>query len=114
MNVEEIMAKYQPRQLDKQVEFEAIMSEINHHQGELNRPLIDRKMEITKQRELLNIQKQAINQQLSALSAEYQDIEAKAKTINRPLHDLKHEWVVMNPRESFIRPKDDEQTNADC
>ena len=52
MTVEEIKAKHQPRQLENQVEFDAIMSDIN--------------------------------QQLSALSAEYQDIEAKAKAINRP------------------------------
>ena len=77
MTVEEIKAKHQPRQLENQVEFDAIMSDINQQQGELNRPLIDRKMEIVKQRELLNIQKQAINQQLSAWSAEYQDIEAR-------------------------------------
>ena len=106
MTVEEIKAKHQPRQLENQVEFDAIMSDINQQQGELNRPLIDRKMEIVKQRELLNIQKQAINQQLSALSAEYQDIEVKAKAINRPLHDLKHEWITLNPRERFIKPND--------
>ena len=75
MTVEEIKAKHQPRQLENQVEFDAIMSDIN--------------------------------QQLSALSAEYQDIEAKAKAINRPLHDLKHEWITLNPRERFIKPKED-------
>ena len=104
--VEEIKAKHQPRQLENQVEFDAIMSDINQQQGELNRPLIDRKKEIVKQRELLNIQKHAINQQLSALSAEYQDIEVKAKAINRPLHDLKHEWITLNPRERFIKPNE--------
>ena len=46
MTVEEIKAKHQPRQLENQVEFDAIMSDINQQQGELNRPLIDRKMEI--------------------------------------------------------------------
>ena len=106
MNFEKIKAKYQPRQLENQVEFDAIMSAINQEQGELNRPFIDRKMEITKQRELLNIQKQAINQQLSALSVEYQEIEAKAKAINRPFHDLKHEFITLNPRERFIKPKE--------
>ena len=75
MTVEEIKAKHQPRQLENQVEFDAIMSDIN--------------------------------QQLSALSAEYQDIEAKAKAINRPLHDLKHEWITLNPRERFIKPKEE-------
>lgn len=107
MNFEKIKAKYQPRQLENQVEFDAIMSAINQEQGELNRPFIDRKIEIAKQRELLNIQKQAINQQLSALSVEYQEIEAKAKAINRPFHDLKHEWITLNPRERFIRPKEE-------
>ena len=52
MTVEEIKAKHQPRQLENQVEFDAIMSDINQQQGELNRPLIDRKMEIVKQRSL--------------------------------------------------------------
>ena len=106
MTVEEIKAKHQPRQLENQVEFDAIMSDINQQQGELNRPLIDRKKKIVKQRELLKIQKHAINQQLSALSAEYQDIEVKAKAINRPLHDLKHEWITLNPRERFIKPNE--------
>ena len=106
MTVQEFKAKYQPRQLENQAQFDAIMSDINQQQGELNRPFIDRKMEIVKQRELLNIQKQAINQQLSALSAEYQDIEVKKKDINRQLHDLKHEWITLNPRERFIKPKE--------
>lgn len=68
MNQEELMAKYQPRQLENQVEFETIMSEMNNEQSLLNHPYIDRKMEIVKKRNLLNIQKQAIYQQISALS----------------------------------------------
>lgn len=107
MTVQEIKAKYQPRQLENQVEFEQIMSDINQMQAELNRPLIDQRIELVRQRELLNVQKQAINQQLSVLSYKFQDIEASAKAINRPLHDLKHEWITMNPRERFIKPKEE-------
>lgn len=103
MTLEEIMAQFQPRLLDNQMQFDAIMGEINHEQTILNHPLIDRKREIVKQRELLNIEKQAINQRLSALSVEYQDIEAKQKEINRKLHGLKHGWIVTNPREMFVR-----------
>lgn len=33
MTVEEIKAKHQPRQLENQVEFDAIMSDINQQQG---------------------------------------------------------------------------------
>jgi predicted ATP-binding protein involved in virulence len=113
MNKEEIKAKYQPRQLENQAQFEDIMHRMNQEQGELNRPYIDRKLEIAKQRELLKIQKQAINQQLSALSIESQGIDQELKPINRLFHDIKHEFCILNPRERFIRPKDDEQTDAD-
>jgi len=108
MNQEELMAKYQPRQLENQVEFETIMSEMNNDRSLLIHPYIDRKMEIVKKRNLLNIQKQAIYQQISALSAEYQDIEAKQKEINRAYHAVKHEFIVLNPRERFIKPKEQE------
>lgn len=103
MTVEEIKAKHQPRQLENQVEFEAIMSDINQQQGELNRPLIDRKMEIVKQRELLNIQKQAINIQLNAIKLERLDLEQKRKDINRVFHDLKHDLIMLNPRENYAK-----------
>ena len=106
MNQEELMAKYQPRQLENQVEFETIMSEMNNEQSLLNHPYIDRKMEIIKKRELLMIQLNSVKSQLSALSAEYQDIEIKMKEINRAYHAVKHEFIVLNPRERFIKPRE--------
>jgi hypothetical protein len=108
MNQEELMAKYQPRQLDNQVEFETIMSEMNNEQSLLNHPYIDRKMEIIKKREMLMIQLNSVKTQLAALSAEYQDIEIKMKEINRAYHAVKHEFIVLNPRERFIKPKEQE------
>lgn len=110
---DEIKAKYQPREVDSQTEFETIMQAMNHEQELRNHPYIDRKAWIVKSRELLNIQKQAINQQLSALSLEYQDIEAKQKEINRAFHAVKHEFIVMNPRERFIKPKDDHEATEE-
>lgn len=108
MTLEEIKAKFPPRQLENQMQFDAVMGEINQQQTKLNHPLIDLKREIVKKRELLNIEKQAINQRISALSVEYQDTEAKQKEINRALHDLKHEWIVTNPREIFVREQAEE------
>ena len=106
MNQEELMAKYQPRQLENQVEFETIMSEMNNEQSLLNHPYIDRKMEIIKKRELLMIQLNSVKSQLAALSVEYQDIEAKQKEINRAYHAVKHEFILLNPRERFIKPRE--------
>lgn len=113
MTLDEIKAKYQPREVDSQTEFETIMKQMNHEQELRNHPYIDRKAWIVKQRELLRIQKTAINQQLSALSLEYQDIEAKQKKINRAFHAVKHEFIVMNPRERFIKPKEDHEANEE-
>lgn len=87
-----------PHKIGSQAEFDGYMRELNEQQTKFNHPHIDRKMQIVKQRELLKIQKQSINQQLSALSAEYQDIEMRQKEINRTFHDLKHEMIVMNPK----------------
>lgn len=107
MNVEEIMAKYQPRQLENQVQFEEIMRKMNNDQSLLNHPYIDRKTEIVKKRELLKIQMNSVKTQLSALSAEYQDIEAKQKEVNRAYYAVKHEFITLNPRERFIKPKEE-------
>lgn len=111
MTQEEIKAKFQPREVDSQTEFESIMKAMNHEQELQNHPYIDRKREIAKQRELLRIQKQAINQQLSVYSLEYQNIEAKQKEINRAFHAVKHEFIEMNPRERFIKPKELNEEN---
>lgn len=103
MSTEEVRTKYQPRPLENQMQFEEIMRRMNQDQAELNRPLIDRRNEIQRQRELIKIQKQALNQQLSALSIEYREIEAARKAINRPYHDVKNEFCELNPRERFIK-----------
>ncbi len=101
MNEKELREKYPPRKVESQIEFDRIMSDMNMTQTKLNHPINDRKMQIYKQRELLNIQKQAINQQLSALSAEQQDIEMQQKGINRLFYELKHEMIMLNPREQY-------------
>lgn len=106
MTQEEIMAKYQPRQLENQMQFEQIMEEMNQEQSIEKEPLFARKHEIAKQNELLNIQKRAINQQLSTLSIEYQEIEQKIRNINRSYHNVKHEFIMLNPRESFIKSEE--------
>ena len=102
MTKEEIQAKYQPRQLETQAEFDDIMQRMGQEQTNENHPYIDRLGEIAKQRALLEIQRNGINTQLKALSVERMDIEAKQREINRAYHDVKHEFCVLNPKEKFI------------
>ena len=108
MNEKEIRAKYEARKCETQMEFDRVMSEMNTEQTHLNHPYLDRERELAKQKELLEQQKQAINIQLNAIKVERIDLDQKRKDINRVFHDLKHELIMLNPREQYARPKDTE------
>lgn len=89
--------------MESQIEFDRIMSEMNNEQTHLNHPYLDRERELAKQKELLEQQKQAINIQLNAIKVERIDLDQKRKDINRIFHDLKHELIMLNPRESYAK-----------
>ena len=103
MNEKEIRAKYEARKCENQMEFDRLMSEMNTEQTHLNHPYLDRERELAKQKELLEQQKQAINIQLNAIKVERLELEQKRKDINRVFHDLKHELIMLNPRENFAK-----------
>ena len=103
MNKKEIRAKYEARKCENQMEFDRLMSEMNTEQTHLNHPYLDRERELAKQKELLEQQKQAINIQLNAIKVERIDLDQKRKDINRIFHDLKHELIMLNPRENYAK-----------
>ena len=103
MNEKEIRAKYEARKCETQMEFDRLMSEMNTEQTHLNHPYLDRERELAKQREMLETQKQAINIQLNAIKVERLELEQKRKDINRVFHDLKHELIMLNPREQYVK-----------
>ena len=106
MNEKEIRAKYEARKCETRMEFDRIMSEMNIEQNHLNHPYLDRERELAKQKELLKQQIQAINIQLNAINVERLDLEQKRKDINRVFHDLKHDLIMLNPRESYAKIAD--------
>lgn len=103
MNEKEIRAKYQARKCENQMEFDRLMSEMNTEQTHINHPWLDRERELLKQKELLEQQKQAINIQLNAIKVERLDLEQKRKDVNRVFHKLKHDLIMLNPRESYAK-----------
>jgi hypothetical protein len=106
MNEKEIRAKYEARKCENQMEFDRLMSEMNIEQTHINHPWLDRERELAKQKELLEQQKQAINIQLNAIKVERLDLEQKRKDVNRVFHELKHELIMLNPRESYAKTAD--------
>ena len=103
MNVQEIRARFLAQKCETQIEFARIMSEMNAEQTHLNHPYLDRERELAKQKGLLEQQKPAINIQLNAINLERLDLGQKRKDINRLFHDLKHDLIMLNPREQFAR-----------
>ena len=106
MNEKEIRAKYEAQVCATQMEFDRLMSEMNMEQTHLNHPYLDRERELAKQRELLETQKQAINIQLNQIKVERLELEQKRKEINRVFHDLKHDLIMLNPRENYAKESD--------
>jgi hypothetical protein len=51
----------------------------------------------------LETQKQAINIQLNQIKVERLELEQKRKEINRVFHDLKHDLIMLNPRENYAK-----------
>ena len=109
MNKEEIIEKYSGHICATQMEFDRIMSEMNQEQTQLNHPYLDRDRELVKQREMLMTQKSAINIQLNQIRIERTEIEQKRKEINRVFHDLKHELIMLNPREQYAKIDENEE-----
>ena len=109
MNKEEIIEKYSGHICATQMEFDRIMSEMNQEQTQLNHPYLDRERELAKQREMLMTQKSAINIQLNQIKIERVGIEQKRKEINRVFHDLKHELIMLNPREQYAKIDENEE-----
>ena len=106
MNEKEIRAKYEAQVCATQMEFDRLMSEMNTDQTHLNHPYLERERELAKQRELLETQKQAINIQLNQIKVERLELEQKRKEINRVFHDLKHDLIMLNPRENYAKESD--------
>lgn len=109
MNEKEIRAKYVARKCENQMEFDRMMSEMNTEQEHLNHPYLDRRRQIAIQREDINVQIYALHQQDAELKKESLMVEQRVKDINRVFHDLKHELIMMNPREEFVRLTGDVQ-----
>ena len=103
MNEKEIRAKYEARKCETQMEFDRVMSEMNTEQTHLNHPYLYRDREIAQQRENIRIQMQALKTQDAALKIERMELEQKRKDINRVFHDLKHELIMLNPRENYAK-----------
>lgn len=79
---------------------------MNAEQTEMNHPLLDRDRELAKQRQNLMMQMDAIKIQLKGIAVERLELEQKRKDINRLFHELKHDIIMLNPRDGYAKTVD--------
>ena len=104
-NEKEIRAKYPPHEVETQVEFDKVMEQINFGQRQLVQPFAEKELELLNQRTLLKQQMTAIRIQIDAIDMQKRTVVAQHKEINRVFHEIKHEFIMLNPKEKFINPE---------
>jgi len=102
MDLEDLKAKFQPRQLDSQIEFDDVMSEMNVEQSRMVHPLIDKDIELIKKQSRLQEKISEMKIEIEVIKRAKLDVESQKKEINRAFHELKHELIKLNPRERFL------------
>lgn len=102
MEEKEIRARYKARKCKNQQEFDCLMQQMNVEQTSINHPYLDRDRELLTKIELLKQQRDAIHIQMQALRVERLELEQKRKDINRVFHELKHDLIMENPKDSFV------------
>lgn len=104
-NEKEIREKYPPHEVETQVEFDKVMEQINFDQRQLVQPFDEKELELLNQRTLLKQQMTAIRIQIDAIDMQKRTVVAQHKDINRVFHEIKHELIMLNPKEKFITPE---------
>ena len=101
MTEKEIRQMFPIVKVDTQMEFDRILGKLKNEQLRQTHPLLDRERELAKSRELLLKQKSAIDMEIHKLNVESIELEQKRKDINRVFEGLKHELIMLNPKECF-------------
>ena len=78
------------------------MSQLNEVQSNDNIPFNKQKAEIRKQRDMIRLQMQNLRQQDQLLKMQYMEIEDRQRDNNRVYYALKHEMLMLNPKNAAI------------
>ena len=101
MNEKEIRDRFEGKKCETQMEFDRVMSEMNEVQWKLNSPYYDRISKYKAERCRTEAEINGLKEHLNRIGARIYELELEKKEINRLFHELKHELIMLNPRESF-------------
>lgn len=95
--------KWAPRVLESQIEFDRVMNDINNEQTMMYGPLLDRQRELNIQQMMLENQRRELGIKMDELKIECHKIEGERKALCRAYHEIKHGYIVLNPKERFAK-----------
>lgn len=100
MTQKELWENYPPLKVGSQQEFDTWMSNVREQQAQDNVETNKEKGEIKRQRDMIRLQIQSLRQQDQILKMRFVELEDKQCDVNRMYHSLKHEMIVLNPKNS--------------
>lgn len=95
--------KWAPRVLESQIEFDRVMNDINNEQTMMCGPLLDRQRELNIQQMMLENQRRELGIKMDELKIECHKIEGERKALCMAYHEIKHGFIVLNPKERFAK-----------
>lgn len=101
MKQKEIIEQFPVKKYKTQIEFDSYMNKINIMQTKLSQPYNDRLRNIEKQKAEYRMQINAIIMKIEELRIEQCKVEQERKDINRTFYDIKHELIMLNPKEEY-------------
>ena len=107
---QEIREMFTPKEFETQTQFEDYMIALNQKQHEITKPYRDRMQQIQMQIDMLEAQRIQIAAQKNAAGQEMHLLDHSRHDINEFFHELKHETILLNPRDKFVKPNEDEES----
>lgn len=96
-----IRAKFAPKKVATQQEYDSWMEDVNHDQAAYNRPLNKTKEDILRKICELKIQRLSVDRKLAEASLDYSDNESLMRFANGIYHELKHEMAMLNSKQEL-------------
>ena len=107
MELTELQKRFAPKECETQIEFERLMSELQEENTKKITPYNDRINAINHDLLLADKKLHELHAHMDKMRLERMEVEQDAKDINRIFHQLKHQLIMRNPREKFIKPDND-------
>ena len=95
---EEMRAKYPPRKVENQREFDTVMNQMREAQNGLMRPLRDTSEQLNERRHEIGRQLAELNMELSSINRQRETLREEYRNLGTIFYGLKKEMIRMNPK----------------